>query len=84
MRTISYETLKRNLSCVFNDVAEGKTLAVRWKGGKVVMIPAAEWSGLLETIHLLSPPKNAQRLLNALARTERADRRAKNSSTRAR
>ncbi len=54
MRTISYETLKRSLSCVFNGVAdEGRTVAVRWKGKKVVMIPAGEWSGLLETIHLL-------------------------------
>ena len=83
MRTISYEALKRHLSRVFDGVAdEGKAVAVRWKGRKVVMISAAEWSGLLETIHLLSSPRNAQRLLDALARTASANRRGKNSPTR--
>jgi PHD/YefM family antitoxin component YafN of YafNO toxin-antitoxin module len=85
MRTISYETLKRNLSCVFNGVADdGRTVAVRWKGRKVVMIRAAEWSGLTETVHLLSAPKNAHRPLDASARAASANRRGKNSSKRSR
>ena len=34
----------------------------------VALLPADELSGLLETIHLLRSPRNAQRLLTALDR----------------
>jgi antitoxin YefM len=36
----------------------------------VVLVPASEWQGLLETAHLLRSPANARRLLNALNRLE--------------
>jgi antitoxin YefM len=37
----------------------------------VALIAAEELSGLLETAHLLRSPKNAERLLTALARAQR-------------
>jgi antitoxin YefM len=40
----------------------------RRSGGDVAMIAADELQSLMETAHLLRSPKNAQRLLNALAR----------------
>ena len=40
----------------------------RRSGGDVAMIAADELQSLMETAHLLHSPKNAQRLLNALAR----------------
>jgi len=35
------------------------------------MVPADELMGLIETAHLLRSPKNAQRLLTALQRSQR-------------
>ena len=43
-------------------------LVKRRSGGDVAMIAADELQSLMETAHLLRSPKNAQRLLNALAR----------------
>jgi len=40
----------------------------RRSGGAVAMIAADELQSLMETAHLLRSPKNAQRLLTALAR----------------
>jgi antitoxin YefM len=40
----------------------------RRTGGDVALIAADELQSLMETAHLLHSPKNAQRLLNALAR----------------
>jgi antitoxin YefM len=36
----------------------------------VVLVPASEWEGLLETAHLLRSPANARRLLAALNRLD--------------
>jgi len=38
-------------------------------GENVALIAAAELQSLLETMHLLRSPKNAERLLNAINRT---------------
>jgi PHD/YefM family antitoxin component YafN of YafNO toxin-antitoxin module len=82
MRTISYEALRRHLSAVFNGVAEeGRTVAVRWKGKKVGMISEAEWSRLLDTIHLLSSPRKSQRVGGASALAFASRQRRKNSSS---
>jgi antitoxin YefM len=43
-------------------------LVKRRTGGDVAMIAADELKSLMETAHLLRSPKNAQRLLGALAR----------------
>lgn len=43
-------------------------LVKRRTGGDVAMIAADELKTLMETAHLLRSPKNAQRLLSALAR----------------
>jgi len=43
-------------------------LVKRRTGGDVAMIAAEELNSLLETAHLLRSPKNALRLLSALAR----------------
>jgi antitoxin YefM len=39
----------------------------------VVLIAADELTGLLETAHLLRSPRNAERLLRALARSEHGE-----------
>ena len=40
----------------------------RRKGGDVALVAADELAGLLETVHLLRSPANAERLLAALSR----------------
>lgn len=48
-------------------------LVRRRSGGAVAMIAADELQSLMETAHLLRSPKNAERLLVALARARSGD-----------
>jgi len=48
-------------------------LVRRRSGGDVAMIAADELQSLMETAHLLRSPKNAERLLVALARARAGD-----------
>ena len=64
----TYTQARANLKSLLDEVGEnGEHVIVRRRGGKdVVMIAADELRGLIETVHLLRSPKNAQRLLQAL------------------
>jgi antitoxin YefM len=70
----TYTALREQLSAVLDRVAEDQEVViVRRRGAKdVALVPADELTSLMETAHLLRSPKNAQRLLSALRRTERA------------
>jgi len=65
----TYTSLRENLASVMDRVANDREVViVRRKGDqRVAMISADELSSLLETAHLLRSPKNAQRLLDAIA-----------------
>ena len=65
----TYSSLRENLASVMDRIVNDREVViVRRKGDqKVAMISADELSGLLETAHLLRSPKNAQRLLDAMA-----------------
>jgi antitoxin YefM len=67
---ITYTDLRERLANVFDDVTKNKEIViVRRRDAKAVaIIPADELESLLETVHLLHSPKNAQRLLSALGR----------------
>jgi len=69
----TYTKLRAELAAVLDRVtADQEIVIVRRRGARdVAMIPAEELSSLMETAHLLRSPKNAQRLLRALRRTER-------------
>jgi antitoxin YefM len=68
----TYTRLRQGLATVLNQVAnDQEVVIVRRKGaGDVALVPAEELAGLIETAHLLRSPRNAQRLLRALARAE--------------
>src|SRR6476660_5098253 len=70
----TYTHLRDGLASVLDQVVEDQEVViVRRRGAKdVALIPATELAGLLETAHLLRSPKNAQRLLSALRRSEKA------------
>jgi antitoxin YefM len=69
----TYTKLRENLASVMDRVVNDREVViVRRKGDqRVAMVPADELSGLLETAHLLRSPRNADRLLKALRRTNR-------------
>jgi antitoxin YefM len=71
MTETTYTSLRQSLASVLDRVAnDHEVVIIRRKGERrVAMIPADELAGLIETAHLLRPPKNARRLLTALRRS---------------
>lgn len=69
----TYTNLRQNLASVLDQVVlDQEVVIVRRKSGEdVALVPANELTGLLETVHLLRSPKNAQRLLKAFHRAGR-------------
>lgn len=80
MKEISNSNLKKNLACGLRSVVIDKeSVTVRVNNGRrILLMPADELTGLMETVHLLQSPKNAHRLLTALSQC-RAIERHKNS-----
>jgi antitoxin YefM len=70
----TYTQARANLAKLLDEVADNhETVVIRRRGKEdVAMIAATELSALVETAHLLRSPRNAQRLLTALARAKAA------------
>lgn len=66
----TYSQARENLASLMDRATEDREVVVvrRRKGEAVAMIAADELESLLETAHLLRSPRNAERLLSALAR----------------
>ena len=64
----TYTKARANLAKLCDQVTENRDIVIitRRKGGDVALISADELSSILETLHLLRSPKNADRLLTAL------------------
>jgi antitoxin YefM len=70
MSHITYSALRQNLARLMDQTVESRTpLLITRQGGRgnVVMMSEAEFDSWQETVHLLSNPNNAARLLNAIA-----------------
>jgi antitoxin YefM len=69
----SYTSLREHLASMMDRVVNDREVVIihRKRGQKVAMIPADELAGLVETAHLLRSPKNAERLMKALANARR-------------
>ena len=65
---ISYTQARENLATLCDQVALNRDVAIITRRGAedVALIAAAELNAMLETLHLLRSPKNAERLLTAL------------------
>jgi antitoxin YefM len=73
MTHVSYTDLRQNLSRYLDEAIESHApIVVTRQGGKgnVVMISEQEFAGWQETVHLLSSPKNAERLLRSIREAE--------------
>jgi antitoxin YefM len=68
MIQISYSQARQNLANLLSQVEDNNDIAIITRRGykDIALIPADELSSILETLHLLSSPKNAQRLYEAL------------------
>ena len=64
----TYTQARANLAKLCDQVTENRDIVIiRRRGGNdVALVAADELSGILETLHLLRSPKNADRLLSAL------------------
>jgi len=69
----TYTALRQNLASVLDRVANDQEVVVVHRRGSedVALVPARELSGLMETAHLLRSPRNAKRLITALARAKK-------------
>jgi antitoxin YefM len=78
MDAISCLEASENLEAMIEKVvADGAPLAItRERGEGAVLISASEWASIEETLHLLSSPKNAERLLGAMRGFEAGDAKA--------
>jgi len=68
----TYTNARSNLKALLDEAADSREPVIihRREGGDVALIAVAELRGLIETAHLLRSPKNAERLLRALARVQ--------------
>jgi antitoxin YefM len=67
MRTISYTTLRNNLSKAIDQVNEDRAplLVTRQNGEPAVLLSLADFNAFSETVYLMRSPANAKRLLKA-------------------
>jgi len=68
----TYSHVRANLKALLDEVAENRQqVIIRRRGGDdVALVAADELRGLIETVHLLRSPRNAQRLMRALQRAD--------------
>ena len=68
----TYTQARANLKALLDEAVDSREPVIihRREGGDVALIAVAELRGLIETAHLLRSPKNAERLLRALARAQ--------------
>ncbi len=71
----SYSYVRANLARLLDQVCREKEEIYITRRGKekVALIPASELEGWKETVHLLRSPRNAERLLEALARSAKGE-----------
>ncbi len=69
MDAMTYSDTRATLKDVMDRVVEDRTpiVVTRRRGESVVMISLADWSAIEETLHLLSSPRNAERLREGMA-----------------
>jgi antitoxin YefM len=69
MIVLNYSETRAKLKEVMDQVVESHAPVVvsRKRGEAVVMVSLADWNAMEETLHLLSNPKNAERLREAVA-----------------
>lgn len=71
----TYTQARANLASLWDEVTLNREVVIIERRGAeaVALISADELEGLMETAYLLRSPKNAERLLSALARAQQKE-----------
>jgi antitoxin YefM len=69
---ITYSDARKRLKELMDRVVGDRTEVVvtRQKAEPVVVVSMSEWNAISETLHLLSTPRNAERLISAIRQLE--------------
>ncbi len=69
---VTYSQARQSLKALLDHAVQDRDIVMvrRRQGGDVALIAAEELESLLETAHLLRSPRNAERLLQALSRSQ--------------
>jgi len=72
MNICSFTDLREHLRERLDEVHESRTplLVTRQGAASAVVLDKEEYDGIMETLHLLRSPKNAERLLRSIAEAE--------------
>ncbi len=72
MDVITYSDARQKLKELMDRVVGDRTEVVvtRQKAEPVVVVSLSEWNAISETLHLLSTPRNAERLISAIRQLE--------------
>jgi antitoxin YefM len=72
MDVLTYSDTRAKLKDVMDRVVDdhAPVVVTRKRGEAVVMISLADWNAMEETAHLLSSPRNAERLAEAIAQLD--------------
>lgn len=75
MHAVTYSYARENLKAVLDKAVNDRApIAIaRQRGEGAVVISESEWNSMEETLHLLSSPANATRLLDAVRGFESGD-----------
>jgi antitoxin YefM len=73
MTHVSYTQFRNNLASYMDEVCDGRAplVVTRQNARSVVLMSEEDYDGLMETVHLLNSPANAERLLRAIADADR-------------
>jgi antitoxin YefM len=73
MAHVSYTQFRNNLASYMDEVCDGRAplVVTRQNARSVVLMSEEDYGGLMETVHLLNSPANAERLLRAIADADR-------------
>ena len=73
MAHVSYTQFRNNLASYMDEVCDGRAplVVTRQNARSVVLMSEEDYDGLMETVHLLNSPANAERLLRAIADADR-------------
>jgi antitoxin YefM len=73
MDTLTYSQVREKLADVWDEVEDSREEVILRRRGHedLALLPAQELRNLKETAHLLRSPRNALRLLTALARSRK-------------
>jgi len=75
MTSVSYSELRQNLAKYMDHAVNSREeiVVTRQGAGSVVMMSAADYESIMETLYLLSSPANAKALMESIAQLERGD-----------